>query len=204
MAEWACAELLDEHGDVLPAALGDDAAHGAGVAVAGARPALTSDQHPVDPRQVDVSEVYEQRLDGQEADGHGDGAEDVDAGQAVLAILDANAEPHVLVRERVHEPRRIPHVLGALREDHEEVLLGLVHHAVATAQEVSRHAVLMQVAHAVHEVRPRLGGAQRLVQLLRHEAQVEALVVRVRLAVRHDDPTPALGERFRVAVLAPR
>src|SRR5690606_115832 len=87
------APLLEEEGDLLGAALTADRAHPGLVHRAGAGAALAADDDPVDAGEVELAEVFEERLDGEEADRGRGVVELFDPGQAVLAILDAHAEP---------------------------------------------------------------------------------------------------------------
>src|SRR5437879_5011978 len=57
--------------------------------------ALSSHDHPVDVRQVDGAEVFEERFDGEKSYGGRRRTEMVDARQSVSAILDAHAPPNV-------------------------------------------------------------------------------------------------------------
>ena len=58
---------------------------------------------------------------------------------------------------------------------------------------------MKQVAHRVHEDRPRLFPTMRLVEAFRSELEIEALLVRM---ARHSPP--ALCEGLRVTMGAPR
>ena len=62
--------------------------------------AFPSDDHPVDPSEIQRAEIFEERLDRQEPHDCGRVAKRCDSGNAVLAVLNTHAEPHV--RQAAH------------------------------------------------------------------------------------------------------
>lgn len=52
---------------------------------------LTSDNDPVNSGEIDLSQVFEERLDGEEAEAHRSIAQSIDAWDSVFAILDTDS-----------------------------------------------------------------------------------------------------------------
>jgi hypothetical protein len=111
-----------------------------------------------------------------------------DAREAVLSIFDAYTERNVL--KIGHPPQLTPQQfqesLVALGEDLKNVPVSTSHN-VADARDVLEWNVLVkEVAHRVDKDLPRASPVQRLLELLGHDSQVEALLERVsRHAVAH-------------------
>ncbi len=78
--------------------------------------ALAAHDHPIDPPQIDTPEILQERLDRQEAQPRRRVAQHVDPRQAVLAILDADAEPDLRLLDQAARQRGThrTHPLGPL------------------------------------------------------------------------------------------
>ena len=92
----------------------------------------------------------------------------------------------------------VPQPLGPLGQDLIGVPVRRPHHLDDGFDVIVRHVLMEEVAHRVDEDHLRCRPAERLGELLGHEAQVESLLVRV---VR--DAPESLGERLGVAMLQP-
>src|SRR3954471_256604 len=94
------APLLEEERHIDFPTLIADRANPVGLHRPGPRPALAAEDHPADAVEVDRTEVFEQGLDREHPQGRRGGSEMLDARQAVLAVLDADAEPDVRLAGR--------------------------------------------------------------------------------------------------------
>lgn len=90
------APLLEKEGDFGAAALIAEADDPVAVQGASAVAAFAADDDPVDVGEVEGAEVFEEGFDGEEGGMGASGAEVIDAGEAKLAIFDADAPPDVL------------------------------------------------------------------------------------------------------------
>src|SRR5208283_3246863 len=95
LALMDAAPLLEEERDLGSLALIPKRQHQFLMHRPGAGPALTADDHPVDSFQVDLAEVFQKRLDGQESDSGWGLLKMLDPNQAVGLVLDANPPPYV-------------------------------------------------------------------------------------------------------------
>jgi hypothetical protein len=94
------AGLLEEERNTRGFALVADAARPRDLKRPRAGAALAADQDPADASQVELAQVLEQRLDREHSDGSGHLAQLVDPRDAVLPVLNADAEPEVRQRPR--------------------------------------------------------------------------------------------------------
>lgn len=72
----------------------------------------------------------------------------------------------------------------------------LPHHFSNRSDVVRRHLLVKEIAHGVDEDLPRSPPTYRLIELFRHESQIESLLE----GMAGDAPKP-LGERLRIAEL---
>src|SRR5205814_9730164 len=89
------APLLEEERYFRPPALIANPHHPLALHRSRSVPTLAADYHPVNPVEVELAEVFEQRLDGEEPHAGRGGAEMLDARQAVLAVFNAHPPPDV-------------------------------------------------------------------------------------------------------------
>src|ERR1019366_1312317 len=94
------APLLEEEGDPPCTTIVPDGKDPRFVHGSGAWSTLAADDHPVDAVQGERAEVFEEWLDREKANSRPRIAEHVQAGEAVGAIFDADAEPYVPARLR--------------------------------------------------------------------------------------------------------
>src|ERR1700684_1604514 len=156
---------------------------------------LAAGDEPVDARQVESFERPEQRL------GRDEPHRGIDLAQIVgavneAAVLDRDPDPDV--RVPVQHWRKLGQPLVALGQDLERMPVGLSHDLEDPLDIGVRNALVEEVAHRVDEDHPRTRPLQWLLQPLRPELELKALLV----GVSRDAP-PALGECLGVAVRAP-
>src|SRR5271155_4681655 len=85
----------------------------------GARTAFPTYDHPTNPAQIDVPNVFQQRLNRQKTDYRIGILQIFDARETVLSIFDAHSPPNVRLVSRKPQLRiqKLSETLGALRED---------------------------------------------------------------------------------------
>src|SRR5438105_3119275 len=112
--------------------------------------------------EIKAAEMFEQRLDGQEADGCGRGPEMLNTWQAVATILNADAPPNVRQISGKPEvgPKQVAQSLRALGENLVRVPVRQLHDAYHAKNVFVRHVLVKEVAHAVDEHHSRFGPAQ--------------------------------------------
>ena len=93
--------------------------------------------------------------------------------------------------------QQVAHTCIAFGEDLEDVPVGSSHDVADASDEIGRDVFVEQVAHRVDEDLPRPFPVQRLLQLLGHESEIEALFKRV-----SGHTAKALSEDLRIAELA--
>ena len=185
------APLLEEEWGAAFEALVADGAHPVGAHWAGAGAAFAAGDHPVDAVEVEL-ERAQQRLAGEELDCGGGVAQQGDARGPAL-VFDGDAHPDVVgPGQRGGE---LGEPLGALGEHLVAVLVRRLHHLEDLVDVVVGHVLVEEVAHGVDEDGARLRPAERLVEALGAQLQLEAALVGVA-----GDAAEALGEGFGVAV----
>lgn len=125
--------------------------------------------------QVDLADIVQQRLDGEEADARLDLPQVIYAREAVFSVLYGDAQPdvarHCARRKIFTHPSRAfgQYLVGVLRgaPDHVEYLI----------EKAERDIVVEQVAHRVHEVHRRFVPLERLIQALGENAEGEPVFV---------------------------
>jgi len=193
------APLFEEEGGFVFAALvaeGEDPVflHGAG---AGA--AFAADDHPVDVAEIEFAEVFEERLDGEEADGGVGFLQVSDAGNAVFFVFDADAPPDVrlLCREFQFGIEQGAETLGALGQDLIRVPIRFGHDGGDVHDVVVGNEIVEEVAHGIDEDHFGLAPAEGFGEFFGNEARVETLLVGMAF-----DAAKAFGEGFGVAMFA--
>ena len=171
--------MLEEEWDSRPLALVAEIAGPLGLHWAGSAAAFPSHDDPVDAVQTYRAEVFEEGLDGEEADSGRGLAQVSDAGEAVLAILHTDSPPDVRFARRKREVVRqeVSEALRALGEDLEGVVAGFDHGAGDADDVLGGDILVEEVAHGVDEDHARPPPPQGLVELLGDEAEVESLLV---------------------------
>jgi len=159
-----------------------------------ARPGLATGDQPIDAIEVEPFQRSEQRLGGDEAH-RGRRFAQVVSTVPEAAVLDRHAHPDVARPRQLW--RELDQPLVPLGQDLEGVLLRAGHHVEHLGDVLIGDVLVEEVAHRVDEHDARAAPAQRHLQALRPQAQVEALLVGV---ARHT--APALGERLGVAMRA--
>ena len=165
---------------------------------------LTSSDHPVNAREVEVGQRAKQGLSADEANGGADLAKMIHA-ERILLALDGNAHPEV---HRPVEPRRDrgeplrslgQHLIGALWHVGDDV-----EHATDV---VDGHVLVKQVAHRVHEDQPGRCPGPRDVEGIRVNRQSEAGPARpgitVALVLGRPHRLEPLRQRERIAMAQP-
>ncbi len=153
--------------------------------------ALTARNHPVDSIEVEF-ERAQQRLTGQEPNSSRDTPKILDPRSPPL-VLDRDPSPDVL--SPVQLVGQGKQALRSLGQYLESVPLGSTHHLEDTKDKGVRDTLVEEIRHAVHEDQAWSAPLQRLLQSLRSERQVEALLVRMPLHT-----SKPLGKRKRVAI----
>ncbi len=193
------APLLEEEGHTVFPALSFDIQDPVLLHAPGARTALAAGDHPMDAGQVDGTQVFQKRFQGGEAHDGGGVAQRVEPHQSGRSVLHAHAVPDV--GETAHPAQfageQTLHAAMSLGQHLERVPAGAAHHRADGRDEVDWHVFVKQIAHGVNEDSSRAAPRQGLVQLLRHEPEVETLFERM-----SGHASEALGERLRVAVRA--
>ncbi len=149
LALMDAAPLLEEERDLGSLALIPKRQHPFLPHWPGAGPALTADDHPVDSFQVDLAEVFQKRLDGQESDSGRGLLKMLDPNQAVGLVLDANPPPNVGNAGGELQPS-LKHVSKSgrsLGQHQVGVLVGPLHDATDGLDVVVRHILMEEVAH---------------------------------------------------------
>lgn len=146
----------------------------------GPRAALASDDHPIDPGQIDSSDRSEKWLDREESH----------TGRRLLkmahtrereSVLDRDAKPDVLGRNSVSvaSVQERAHKTAALGEHLKLMPVRPLHRVKDMINKMAGYLLLKQIAHRVHENHPGASPEQRLVQPLRTQGQVKAGFKRV-------------------------
>ena len=139
---------------------------------AGLRAGLAADDHPVDPVQVQRSQVCQQRFDRQEAHASGHPARVLDAWQPMAAILNRDAQPDVGWDGARSEETGQP--FGALGQE----LIGMPRRAVNRRQypvdERIGHVLVEQVRHRADEMESRFLPSEQLAEAVLVQSQIEA------------------------------
>src|SRR5216683_109322 len=122
-----------------------------------------------------------------------------DSWQTILLVLNADSPPDVILfrGKAKASGQQLLESLRSLRQNLKRVPLGRHHYAANSFDVVVRNTFLEKVAHGIHKHELRRPPGKRLGQLLRNQAQVEPLLVRMTF-----DPAKPLRKRFGVAVLA--
>src|SRR5271163_176885 len=191
--------LLEEERDAGSLALHEDREHPLLFHRARTMTAFAANDHPIDCAQVNLAEVFEQRLDGQKANARRCALKTLQPRQPMLAILDADAEPDLAKRRHPAQLTRekLAQSLMPLGEDLVGVPGRSLHHPANLRDEIDWDVVVKEIAHRIHENSLRHAPLERDLQLLRHEAKVETLLERMAR-----DAAKPLREGFGVAVLA--
>ena len=191
--------LLEEEGHPLCAALTTDLDDPFPEHWPSVRAALTADDDPVDSAQVERPEIGQQRLDGEEPDSGWCFLQRKNAGQAVPAVLNADAEGHVV--EIAHPSQltaqQFSESLVPFGEDLKHVPVSPAHDVADAPDVVGWNLFMKEVAHRVDKDLPRPSPMQRLIELLRNESKIEPLLERVPRPI-----SEAFGEHLCVTKLA--
>ena len=133
----------------------------------------------MNPIEVELAEVFEQRLNGEEPHAGWGGAEMLDPRQAMFSVLDAHAPPDVQLIGGIAELglEHVAQALGALRQDLIRVPVRCLHDADDGENVLVGYVLVEQVAHRVDEDHLRLRPAQRLGKFLWDQAEIEPLLV---------------------------
>lgn len=193
------APLFEKEGDFVFAALIAKRKNPVLLHGAGAGAAFAADNHPVDVAEIELAEIFEERLDGEETDGGICFLEIGDARDAVFFVFDTDAPPDVRLLggefqfgiEQSAEPFR------TLGEDLISVPVGFGHDGGDVDDVVVGDETVEEVAHGVDEDHFGLPPAERFGEFFGNEARVEALFVGMAL-----DAAETLGEGFSVAMFA--
>lgn len=163
----------------------------------GIRTTFATYDRPIDPAQVDSSDVLEQWLDGQKANPRLRRSEDTDSWDTVLLVLNTDTPPDVWLPSSFAERRteERSHPVRALGEHLIDMPVGLQHHGSDRCNIGVRNALVKQIAHGIHEDHARRSPAQGFIQLLGDEPKVEPLLERMT-----GDAAKAFCERFGVTV----
>jgi len=159
------------------------------------RPALPSDDNPVDPFERDAWDRTKKRFKGEEAYRGRDFFQISDSPE-VAGILHRNALPHMM--RPWQAGRKASKSLCSLGEDLENVPVRLSHDLECLMNEVFRYSLVEEVAHAVDKNPPRLCPPKRKRELVRMEGYGKSISV-ARVAHRLKPSCQALG----IAVFAP-
>jgi hypothetical protein len=196
---WLATDLLDEARDTLAMALPNHVPRPVEMKWACSIAALATDDEPIDATQIDGTDVLKEWLRRDKADCHLRGLEMRDARDAVFAVLGGHSPPDVRSLRGVTELRvqQVAHSLGTFCENLVCVPVRFQHDLGYANDVLVSYAFVEEVAHRVHEDAAGLLPVRWVVQFLRHEAQVEALLKGV---PRHTPET--LRERASIAMLA--
>ena len=201
----AASPLLEEEGYVRCSALVAEVAHPGRVHRPGVGAALSASDQPVDRGEVQFRQGSEQGLGADEPHQCRHGAQ-VIYPEGVAVVLDAHAHPDVGRPVQAGCQRGEP--LRALGEYLVGVPGCVGHDLEHPPDEIQRHLWVEQIAHRVHEHKPRRPPPVGCVQGFLMQGQGEAGAAGPRIPVVPVLGQPhcleALGERERVAVVAPR
>ena len=116
-----------------------------------------------------------------------------------LPILDTNTAPDMFGNDRISvAPEQIvPHQGTALRQNLEEVPIGLLHDIEDTIHELQRDILMEEVTHGVNEYSTRTTPTEGLIKALTPQLQVEP-----HLEMMPRDTTKSLRESLGITVIA--
>ena len=116
-----------------------------------------------------------------------------------LPVLDTDTAPNMFGTGRISvAPEQIvPHQGTALRQDLEEVPIGLLHDIEDTIHELQRDILVEKITHGIHEYQARTLPPNRLIKALMPQHQVEP-----HLEMMPRDTTEALRESLGITVIA--
>ena len=116
-----------------------------------------------------------------------------------LPILDTNTAPDMFGNGRISvAPKQIvPHQGTTLRQDLEEMPIGLLHDIEDTIHELQRDILMEEVTHGVNEYSTRTTPTEGLINPLGTQGQIKS-----HLEMMPRDTTEALRESLGIAVIA--
>ena len=145
--------LFEEKGDFALAALISQGEDPLFLHRPGACSAFSADDHPTDAAQVQMSNVFQKRFDGQKANSGARRLEIGDARDAVFLVLDADTPPDVGLFSGKMELRiqKTAEAIGALCKDLIGVPVGLGHDGGDGDDVIVRNEIVEEIAHGVYE-----------------------------------------------------
>jgi len=191
--------LLKKEGNILQQALISDGYHplfGEGACVG---PALATHYDPMNSRQINLTQMLQQWLDGKESNLRIRLPKVVNPAQAVSPVLDTYAPPNVWALGG--KPQTCGHEttksLRALCQNLISVPVCADHHPDDRLYVFIGHTGVEQVAHGVDEHKPGRAPTEWLRQLFGNQAQVKTLFIGM-----PRDPSKSFGKPLGIAVLA--
>jgi len=161
--------------------------------------AFPTDNHPGDLVEIQYAEILERGFDGQESAACWRLPEPVNSRNTVPAILYAHTKPDIrkLAYPSELSAKEKTHSFVTLRQNLVGVTLRLPHYLADARDVLDWNVLLEEIAHRVDKDSSRMLPTQGLLELLRHEAQIKALLKWVTAR-----SSKSLRERRRVADLA--